>query len=256
MSRTTPSSLLPGRPVVVPADAAVRAPAVSVVVPTYREAGNISELVTRLERVRESGIDLDLWLMDDRSNDGTREVIGELGRAWVRLVERDGPRGLSPAVLDGIAMSRGARVVVMDADLSHPVDVIPKLLGELDRGAEFAVGSRYVAGGGTEEGWGFLRQVNSRVATALARPLTSLKDPMSGFFAFERRLLDRAATLDPVGYKIGLELLVKCRVSRVVEVPIRFEQRHAGKSKLSAKQQVLYLQHLVRLYAFRVRGRA
>lgn len=113
------------------------------------------------------------------------------------------------------------------------------------------VGSRFVEGGSTDDDWGFLRWLNSRVATLLALPLTSLKDPMSGFFALRRETFDRAQDLNPIGYKIGLELVVKCRCKRTIEVPIHFIDRRLGQSKLSLKEQLRYLQHVRRLYIHR-----
>ena len=225
---------------------------VSVIVPTFREAPNIPILVNRLAAVRESRrLDLDVWFMDDGSGDGSREAVESLALPWVRLVERDGPRGLSPAVLEGMRSSAGETLVVMDADLSHPPETIPDLLMALNAGADMAFGSRHVAGGSMQEGWGLHRKVNSVVATLLARPLTRLRDPMSGFFALRRSLLDGSAKLDPIGYKIGLELVVKSGAGRVVEVPIRFTNRHAGSSKLTPVQQLKYVEHLRRLYFFR-----
>jgi len=108
-----------------------------------------------------------------------------------------------------------------------------------------------VAGGSTADDWGVLRWLNSRVATLLARPLTSVRDPMAGFFALTRSTFQRGHEFNPVGYKIGLELIVKCRCESVVEVPIHFEDRRFGESKLTIKQQLLYLRHLRRLYIFR-----
>ncbi len=106
-------------------------------------------------------------------------------------------------------------------------------------------------GAGTAEEWGWFRWLNSRVATLLARPFTSVSDPMSGFFAFPRRVLEGAAPLNPIGYKIGLEVLVKGRCRNVVEIPIFFDQRHRGKSKLTLREQWRYLLHLRRLAMFK-----
>src|SRR5206468_1320118 len=117
--------------------------------------------------------------------------------------------------------------------------------------ADFVVGSRYASGGTTADDWGFLRALNSRIATLLARPLTSIKDPMSGFFALPQSVFRRAENPSPLGYKIGLELLVRCRCENVVEVPIHFANRLHGESKLTLGQQLLYLQHLTRLYRFK-----
>jgi dolichol-phosphate mannosyltransferase len=96
-----------------------------------------------------------------------------------------------------------------------------------------------------------LRSVNSKIATALARPLTSVEDPMSGFFAIRRTVYERAAPLNPVGYKIALELIVKCNCSIIREVPIRFAQRQFGESKLSFGERFNYLRHLSRLLRFK-----
>jgi len=225
--------------------------AVSVIVPTFREALNIPVLVERVTRVRqEHGLDLELLFMDDQSRDGSVEVVENLGLDWVRLVERTGPRGLSQAVVDGLKMASKDVVVVMDCDLSHPPETIPEMLNLLGAGRDFVLGSRYVAGGTTDDDWGFLRWLNSRVATILARPLTSLVDPMSGFLAMWRKQI-AFHSLNPTGYKIALELIVKCNVIRATEVPIHFADRKLGTSKLTFRQQLLYLQHLRRLYMFK-----
>jgi dolichol-phosphate mannosyltransferase len=136
----------------------------------------------------------------------------------------------------------------MDADLSHPPEMIPEMLDALDRGADAVVGSRFTEGGSTGDDWGPFRWVNSRIATLLARPLTSLKDPMSGFFAMRRSTFAAGTDFNPVGNKIGLELLIKCRCREVVEVPIHFTDRRLGKSKLSLKEQLEYLRHIRLLY--------
>lgn len=227
-------------------------PSVSVIVPAYREAENIPSLVERIDRVRqEYDLDLEVLIMDDDSRDGTAEAVQSLGRPWVRLVTRRENRGLSPAVLDGFALARHDVLLVMDADLSHPPEKIPEMIDALTVGHDFVVGSRYVPGGSTDEDWGPFRWVNSRAATLLARPLTSLKDPMSGFFALRRETYERAAPLNPVGYKIGLELLVKAKCRRVCEVPIHFGQRRLGESKLSVREQLRYIRHLRRLFIYK-----
>ncbi len=224
---------------------------VSVIVPTYREAENIAELMERVCRVREShGLDMEVLIMDDDSGDGIGAVIAGLGIPWLRLVTRTGDRGLSAAVLDGFREASKAAFVVMDADLSHPPEKIPELLALLEAGSDFALGSRYVAGGSTDEAWGVFRWMNSRVATWLARPFTRVRDPMSGFFAIRRETWENAAPLNPIGYKIGLEMMVKGRCRNVRETPIHFSQRRHGKSKLTLGEQLRYLQHLRRLFVF------
>src|SRR5262249_5727645 len=211
---------------------------VTVVIPTFKEAESLPHLIDALARVREQyGLALDVIIVDDNSRDGSVELIQGRREPWVQIVVRHGKRGLSEAVLDGMRRATGEVLVCMDADLSHPPDTIPRMLAKLQSGADFVLGSRYVEGGSTSHDWGFLRWANSRVATLLARPITSVKDPMAGFFALRRTTFEEGTDFNPVGYKIGLELMVKCGCERVVEVPIHFEDRRYGKSKLTFKQQ-------------------
>lgn len=229
---------------------------VSVIVPTYCEADNLPVLVPRIAAALDgAGLRGEIVVVDDNSPDATAAVCKELAvRYPLRLLVRQGERGLAGAVLHGMQASRGAVLVVMDADLSHPPETIPLLVDAIQSGrADFAIGSRYVAGGRTEESWGFLRRINSRVATMLARPLTSARDPMAGFFALARSTFAACGPFDPVGFKIGLELMVKCSCWRIEEVPITFANRHKGASKLTWREQLNYLRHLARLYAFRLR---
>ena len=226
---------------------------ISIIVPTFREAANIPHLAARVAGMfRTSGLSGELLILDDDSRDGTDEVVDALGLPWVRLIVRTRNRGLSPAVIDGLRAARFDRLVVMDADLSHPPEKIPEMLAELDAGADFVIGSRYVAGGTTDAEWGLFRQLNSRVATLLARPFTTAADPMAGFFALRADTFRRGeAGLNPIGYKIGLELLVKCGCRDVREVPIHFADRIFGDSKLSMAEQLKYVRHLGRLAEFR-----
>lgn len=229
---------------------------VSVIIPTYREAENLPVLIPRLAAaVQAAGLSAEILVVDDASNDGTDVVCRGLAKTYpVRLIVRTAERGLATAVLRGLAQAVGEVVVVMDADLSHPPEKVPELCRAVLAGeADFVIGSRYVRGGSTDEAWGWLRWLNSRIATWLAWPLTSAHDPMAGFFALRRSTyLQAADKLDPIGYKIGLELMVKCRCRRILEVPIAFANRLHGSSKLDWREQVRYLLHLRRLYVFRV----
>jgi dolichol-phosphate mannosyltransferase len=151
--------------------------------------------------------------------------------------------------------AQGDVLVVMDADLSHPPEKIPDLVAAIRSGAaDFAIGSRYIAGGGLGAEWGFFRWLNSRCATLLARPLTSVRDPLAGFFAMSRATFAAGAPFDPIGFKIGLELIVKCGCRRIEETPITFEARHAGHSKMTFREQLNYLRHLRRLYYYKLWG--
>jgi dolichol-phosphate mannosyltransferase len=224
---------------------------VSVVVPTYHEVENLPSLLDRIDQVRrEFNLSLELLIMDDNSRDGTEELIASRALPWVRLVVRTANRGLSPSVVEGLELAQNDVALVMDADLSHPPEKIPEMLDALAAGADFVIGSRYAAGGSTDAEWGVFRWLNSKVATVLARPFTRVKDPMSGFFALRRETY-QGAWLNAVGYKIGLELLVKCRCEHAVEIPIHFADRQLGQSKLNIREQLLYLQHLRRLFLFK-----
>ncbi|MCE2392527.1 MAG: glycosyltransferase family 2 protein [Proteobacteria bacterium] len=230
--------------------------AVSLVVPVFREAENLAALAGRIrDAMSAAGLEWELVLVDDDSGDGSEAVAEELARDLpIRMeVRRDPPRDLSLSVLRGFRIARHDRLVVMDADLSHPPERIPDLLAALDTHGDMAVGSRYVPGGEIDRDWSAWRRLNSRLAGWLARPLTACSDPMSGFFALDRRALPEPETLRPIGYKIGLELMVRGRL-RVVEVPIDFADRERGASKLNWRQRLNYLRHLQRLYLHRFGG--
>ena len=225
----------------------------SIVVPTFREAANIPTLVRRTQAaLTDTGIDWELIFVDDDSQDGSEAIVAELARAApVRMeVRRRPPRDLSLSVLHGIRCARFDRLVVMDGDLSHPPERIAALLAALGSDCDFVIGSRYAAGGTIDAGWSRWRRLNSRFATLLAAPLVRCSDPMSGFFATDRRALPDPARLHPIGYKIGLELMVRGRL-RVKEIPIGFVDRDQGQSKMNWRQQLNYLNHLHRLYQYR-----
>ena len=160
---------------------------------------------------------------------------------------------LSLSVLEGVRLARFDRLVVMDADLSHPPERITDLLRTLDDGCDLALGSRYATGGTVDRDWSPWRLLTSRLATALAQPLARCSDPMSGFFATDRRRLPDLGELRPIGYKIALELMVRGRL-RIKEVPIGFSQRAAGTSKMNARQLINTARHLHRLYGHKFGG--
>lgn len=221
----------------------------SIVIPTYREAENIPHMLERLDRLRRDyNLTLEVLFMDDNSRDGSVEAVAAAGHDWARIVVRTENRGLSQAVLDGFERARYPVLVCMDCDLSHPVEAIPQMVLALATGQQFVLGSRYVSGGSTDDDWGIFRYLNSYAATLLARPLTRVSDPMSGFFALRRADFDQADALSPVGYKIALELIVKCHFDNVAEVPIHFTDRVHGESKLSLREQLKYIKHVRRLY--------
>ncbi len=230
------------------------APRLSVVVPTYEERENLPALVERIDAAcRAAGIAYEAIVVDDASPDGTADVARALSpRLPVRVLCREGERGLATAVALGLREARGEVVAAMDADLSHPPERLPDLARPiLDGEADMTVGSRHVEGAGIDPGWPLYRRLASRVGALLGRPLAAnVNDVTSGFFAVRRALLDGVA-LSPLGYKIMLEVLVRARPARVREVPIEFLDRARGATKFGLHDQGLYLLHIARLYAVR-----
>lgn len=226
---------------------------ISIIVPTLNEGRNLPALLTRLHQTL-SNYRYEVLIVDDGSTDETSQICQELARHFpVQLLVRLGSSdGLSGAVLYGMKRASGALLVVMDADLQHPPEHVPDLLKPLlDDQADFVIGSRYTSGGVIDNGWSSLRRANSRIATLLARPFAGqTRDPMSGFFALRRSTYRQGSEFNPIGYKIALELICKCKVRRVREVPIRFALREEGESKLNLAQQVHYFDHLSRLYDY------
>ncbi len=218
------------------------------IIPTYNERDNLDELVQRVVKAVDSA---EIVIVDDNSPDGTGARAEELAKSNnIKVVRRKGKLGLSSAVLEGFAAACGDILVVMDADLSHPPEKIPEMVRQIAEGkAEMVVGSRHVKGGSIEK-WPFYRRLVSKGATLLARPLTKVRDPMSGFFAIRRSVIEGVG-LDPIGYKIGLEILVKGNYSNVVEVPILFADRKAGQSKLGGAVMLRYIDHISTLYEHR-----
>ena len=226
----------------------------SIIVPTFHEAENIQPLVRRIRAALASTLDYEIIFVDDNSQDGTVAQIEGLSREGVpvRVIVRDTERGLSSAVLRGFREARGDLLLCMDADLSHPPESIPLLVETIiQQQADLVVGSRYITGGSIPKGWGIYRWLNSHVALGLARPLTSIRDSTAGFFLLPRRIFEQGRDIHPLGYKILLEISVKCPCRKVVEVPIQFADRQFGRSKLNFREQLLFLLHLKRLYDYR-----
>ena len=231
-------------------------PLLSIIIPTYKEAGNIKNLIEEILEYcdRDS---LEILVVDDNSQDGIDEQIRLIYERGINitLLQRLENRGLATAVKFGMDRANGKYLVCMDADLSHPPAVIPKMLRVLEeqRTVEVVVGSRYVEEGGFAGEWNQYRQWNSKISTMLANLVIhdlGVKDPMSGYFCIRKEVYRRAAYIKPIGYKILLELLVKCGCSKVVEVPITFRERSKGESKLNLREQMNYLNHLSRLFDF------
>lgn len=221
----------------------------SIVIPTYNEHDNIKILVQRLSQVLVS-YDYEIIFIDDNSTDGTAKLIDSLKIEYpVKVVVRKNKRGLASAVVDGLSFATNNILVVMDADLQHPPEVVPKLIEAITNGVDLAIASRYIEGGGCQ-GWSFTRKLVSKGAIFIAHlllPATrKVNDPMSGFFAFKKGVTAKAL-LNPAGFKILLEILMIGTFQNVKEVPFTFVTREKGESKLNTQQQVDYMKHIFSL---------
>lgn len=227
---------------------------ITLVIPTYNESQNIPVLLEKVFNVyRDMGIDGGVIVVDDNSPDGTWKVVEDLKEKYTRLglLRRFNQRGLSSAVMLGFTTSKSDILGVMDADLSHPAEKIPELVRPLIKGeADIVIGSRYIEKGEISN-WTLQRKIFSKLATLAVRGLTPVKDPMSGFFFLKREVINNVE-LSPKGFKIGLELLVKGKYHNVLEVPILFQDRVHGETKLSTKVIIDYLYQVLRLYLYKV----
>ncbi|MFC5143832.1 glycosyltransferase [Streptomyces aureoversilis] len=234
--------------------------AVTVLVPTFNEAGNVGELLRRLGAALPARLSSCEVVFVDDSTDDTAEAIREAARTCpypVTVIRRREPvGGLGGAVVEGIRAA-GTRepgwIVVMDADLQHPPELVPDLVEAGARvGADLVVASRYRPGGSRAGLAGGRRVAVSRAATWLAkgafpRLLRGISDPMSGFFAVRRETVATTEELRPLGYKILMELAVRCRPASVTELPFAFQDRFSGESKSSAREGFRFLGHLTTL---------
>lgn len=212
--------------------------ALAVIVPTYNERENVEELIARLDLAL-ADTPHELIFVDDGSTDGTPEMLERVAllRRDVRLIRRVGRHGLASAVIEGMLASAAPVLAVIDADLQHDEQLLPKMYAAIIEGADVAIGTRY-ADGGSIGSWNPTRARISRYSTLLTNRLLHIKasDPMSGFFAVRRDVLLHAAPkLSAIGYKILADLLASTQGPiRVREFPYEFRARTAGASKLDA----------------------
>ncbi|MEQ9484003.1 glycosyltransferase [Coleofasciculus sp. F4-SAH-05] len=226
----------------------------SLIIPTYKEAKNIPQIVEQLSRLLDSQLagEYELIVVDDNSPDETWKVAQELTADYPQLqvMRRIEERGLSTAVIRGWQVARGEVLGVIDADLQHPPELLLQLWSEIQRGADLAAASRHVEGGGVSD-WSIIRRFLSRGAQTIGLILLPgvigrVSDPMSGYFMVRRQCLV-GRPLSPLGYKILIEVLGRGKVPWIGEVGYVFQERQAGESKVTWKQYVEYLQHLLRL---------
>jgi dolichol-phosphate mannosyltransferase len=238
----------------------------SIVIPTYNESENILRLISEIEKNLPTSDFTEIIVVDDNSPDGTGKLVEDCitkkgikakeknsshtKNHILKVVHRTGKEGLIPAILDGVRQSNGTNVLIMDADFSHPPEVIPKMMSELKRNPNsIVIGSRYIEGGKVV-GWPARRKILSKGASTLARlglNVKNVKDPMSGLFALPRELIQNIS-IATKGYKILLEILVKNKEIPVIEVPYTFTDRQSGKSKMSYNVIVNYAEAIWQLY--------
>ncbi|NJM97062.1 MAG: glycosyltransferase [Phormidesmis sp. RL_2_1] len=231
----------------------------SLVIPTYNERGNVSKIVAQLTQLLDGFMpgDYELILVDDDSPDRTWQAAQDLTAAYPQLqvIRRQSERGLSSAVIRGWQVAQGEILGVIDADLQHPPEVLLKLLTATMAGADLAVASRHVEGGGVSD-WSIVRRFLSRGAQILGlivcpSVVGRVSDPMSGYFMVRRSAI-AGPHLNPVGYKILLEVIGRGNIGEIAEAGYVFQERESGESKVTWKQYIEYLGHLARL---RSRGR-
>ena len=228
----------------------------TLVIPTLCEAENIGGLLHSIRSVLDPvGIPYEILVVDDDSSDGTGDVVLAIAHEdpRVRLLVRKGERGLSGAILYGWHNTDAAILGVMDADLQHPPELLPKLISAIQHGKDLAIGSRYTPGGDLGK-WNPARKFFSAAAVWVTWPLQRsklrAKDPMSGFFMVRRRCLEQV-TFQRSGFKLLLEVLVRGHIRSVAEVPFAFGSRYRGASKAGFRVGWDYARLLARLYAVR-----
>ncbi|NHJ13775.1 MAG: polyprenol monophosphomannose synthase [Candidatus Thorarchaeota archaeon] len=213
----------------------------TIIIPTVNEAANVGRLIPLIfEYVGEDSTSV--IIVDDSSTDGTIDVVRELSDQYdVHLLERSHRLGISSAVQQGAMKANEGHVAVMDADFSHHPKYLPLLFNKLDEGYDVVIGSRYIPGGGVS-GWPVHRVVISRGATAIAKALFRIpvKDPMSGFIAVRSSDILADSIKNP-GSKFVLEVLIGNNSLRYAEIPINFENRRRGESKMSIQLMLFYL---------------
>lgn len=235
----------------------------SVVIPTFNESYGISKILRSLHSsLTELQIKFEIILVDDDSPDNTWEIAAELLEEIPELtvIRRVGAKGLATAVICGWQYSNGRLLGVMDGDGQHPVGVVKDLFTVFsDKNNEVAIASRYLPHGGIKK-WSLSRRLLSRGAQTLGQLLLpgaigTINDPMSGFFIVKRSIITKTE-LDPVGYKILLEILARSQANKIQEVPYVFLERSSGKSKVAISHYSSYLRHLLRLRIQPLRSRA
>ncbi|MEN6611444.1 MAG: glycosyltransferase family 2 protein [Methanoregulaceae archaeon] len=224
----------------------------TVIIPTYKEESNIDAVIREVDAVfTQNAINGEILVVDDSSPDRTAEIVQDLRKVKpnLNLIVRDKDPGLSQSVVEGFRRAQSGIFLVMDADLSHPPDLLPKMLEEIRTGNDLVIGSRYMEGGKIGE-WPLKRKIISKGATFLGRLLfPEVHDPVSGFFAVRKSVVENAE-LRPSGYKILLEVLGKGSWEKEKEIPMEFVDRVTGSSKLKIRTILEYLGQVANIVVY------
>jgi len=226
-------------------------PEVSIVIPTYNEREGIEDQISYIfEHLDKAGINGEVVIVDDNSPDLTWELCEQLKSKYnLVVIRRPGKLGLASAVIDGFNASNGDIRGVMDADGSHDAAIIPDMVKAIKAGeCDLAIGSRYVPGGGTKD-WPPIRIFISKFAIMLGKPLTRVQDITSGFCLFKKEVIE-GVELDPIGWKIVLEIIIKGKHKQWKEFPYMFRDREKGKSKIGKGAVIDYIKHLFKLWKY------
>jgi len=231
-------------------------PQISIILPTYNESQNIVNILKLIRENIPKGIYTETIVVDDNSPDGTGKIVEDyilgikkIAENTIDIIHRKAKNGLSSAILNGIQNAKGDTIVIMDSDLSHPPQIIPKMIEAFKQyQCDLVVASRYITGGNIQ-GWTTKRKIMSKIATVIAKKGLGVKtkDPMSGFFAFKKNII-KGLNFDALGYKFLLEILVKSKDINVKEIPYTFENRKFGSSKLDSSIVINYFKSVWKLY--------
>ena len=231
---------------------------ISIIIPTYNESTNIVQILESISKCIPKNFFAEAIVVDDNSPDGTGKIVEDylknmkkMANYTIEIIHRKAKTGLASAILNGIQKAKTNTIVVMDSDFSHPPQIIPKLVETLKKyQCDIAIASRYVSGG-TIKGWSLKRKLLSKIGTKIAKKSLGVnsKDPMSGFFAFKKQLLN-GLNFDAIGFKILLEILVKTKGVKVEEIPYAFENRRFGSSKLDLSTITDFCKSVLKLYRY------
>jgi len=226
---------------------------ISLIIPVYNESEHLPSLLERIASMPFSD-KLEVIVVDDSYNDLTIKSAEPFSsKLELKVIHRKKRLGLSSAVIEGFSAASYETLVCMDGDGSHPPEKIIELASKIEDGEPMVFASRNIPGGGCADDWSFVRKMISKICCTLVKPLTKVKDPMSGFFAVSKSFFKRVEPiLKPVSYKIALELVVKGRLKQVCEVPFKFEERKAGSSKVNLTVIMGMVYHFISLFCWKI----